>query len=262
VTTRRHLVIPDVQAKDDVPLEHLTWCGEYIVKMKPDVVVQIGDFADMPSLSSYDAKGSKSYEGKRYKADIKAAKRAMGMLLQPLREYQKWTQASHKPRYEPRLVLTLGNHEDRITRAIESDPNHLEGLIALEDLGYAEAGWEVHPYLKPVEIDGIVYNHYFPTGQMGHPCGTARSILNKYHMSCFAGHQQGRDIAYARRADGKTITAIIAGSFYQHEEQYLNPITNNHWRGIYVLHEVSDGAFDEMPVSLNYLRSRYGKEGE
>jgi len=248
--------------KDDVPLEHLTWCGEYIVKMKPDVVIQIGDFADMPSLSSYDAKGSRSYEGKRYKADVKAAKQAMGMLLRPLREHQAWTLASHKPRYEPRLVLTLGNHEDRITRAIEQDPNHLEGLISLDDLGYAEAGWEVHPYLKPVEIDGIVYNHYFPTGQMGHPCGTARSILNKYHMSCFAGHLQGRDIAYARRADGKTITAIIAGSFYQHEEQYLNPITNNHWRGIYVLHEVSEGAFDEMPVSMNYLRGRYGRGGE
>jgi hypothetical protein len=30
------------------------------------------------------------------------------------------------------------------------------------------------------------------------------------------------------------------------------------WRGIWMLHEVDDGAFDEMPVSLNYLRKRYG----
>jgi hypothetical protein len=154
-------------------------------------------------------------------------------------------------------VLTYGNHEDRITRAIESDAK-LEGVLSLQDLQYESFGWEVIPYLQPITIDGIVYNHYFPTGQMGHPCTTARSILNKYHMSCFAGHQQGRDIAYARRADGSTITAIISGSFYQHDEQYLSPITNSVWKGIWVLHEVKNGSFDEMPVSLGYLKRKYG----
>lgn len=250
----RHFVIPDVQCKPGVPLDHLAWCGEYILKMRPDVIVQIGDFADMPSLCSYD-EGKKSFEGRRYKADIAAVQKGMGLLLGPL--HRLWVKQKKKS-YNPRLVLTLGNHCDRITRAIEAEPK-LEGVLSLEDLRYKEWGWEVYPFLQPVTIDGIVYNHYFPTGQMGHPCGTARSILNKYHMSCFAGHMQGRDIAYARRADGKTITAIIAGSFYQHDEPYLSPITNTVWRGIYVLHEVQDGSFDEMPVSINYLKARYGK---
>ena len=68
---------------------------------------------------------------------------------------------------------------------------------------------------------------------------------------------QGRDIAYGKRANGKSITAIIAGSFYQHDESYLNPITNSVWRGIYVLNEVKDGSFDEMAVSIGYLRRKY-----
>lgn len=46
---RRHLVIPDVQAKDGVPLDHLEWIGRYIADKRPDVIVCIGDFADMPS---------------------------------------------------------------------------------------------------------------------------------------------------------------------------------------------------------------------
>jgi hypothetical protein len=209
----------------------------------------------MPSLCSYD-EGKKSFEGRRYKADIAAVQKGMELLLGPLRKHQLETKT--RKHYKPRLVLTLGNHEDRITRAIESDAK-LDGVLSLEDLPYKEFGWEVSPFLQPVTVDGIVYNHYFPTGQMGHPCGTARSILNKYHMSCFAGHAQGRDIAYARKADGGTITAIIAGSFYQHDEAYLNPITNSVWKGIYVLHEVREGCFDEMPVSLQYLKSRYGK---
>ncbi len=94
---------------------------------------------------------------------------------------------------------------------------------------------------------------------MGRPITTARSLLNKMHMSCFAGHQQGRDIAYAKRADGSKITGIIAGSAYQHDEDYLNPQTNNVWKGVYMLHEVDNGSFDEMPVSLNFLKERYGR---
>ena len=66
-------------------------------------------------------------------------------------------------------------------------------------------------------------------------------------------------MAYAKRGDGRSITAIIAGSFYQHDEAYLTPMANNCWRGIVMLNEVRDGQFDEMFVSLNYLRKRYGK---
>jgi hypothetical protein len=76
-------------------------------------------------------------------------------------------------------------------------------------------------------------------------------------MSCFAGHQQGRQIAYARKADGSEITAIIAGSCYEHNEDYLNIQGNQHWRGFYVLHEVNNGSFDEMAVSLNYVNKNY-----
>ncbi len=252
----KHLLIPDCQVKPGVPLDHLDWVGQYIVDKQPDTVIQIGDFADMESLCSYDT-GKKSFEGRRYRADIEIAKAGMLKVLLPLRAHQEKLKHDKKKAYNPRLVLTLGNHEDRITRAVDSDPK-LDGTIGLSDLAYESFGWEVFPFLQPVNIDGIMYSHYFPSGQLGRPCTSARAILSKYHMSCIAGHQQGRDIAYGKRGDGKTITAIIAGSFYQHEEAYLNPVTNNHWRGVYMLHEVSEGSFDEMAVSLDYLRRRYG----
>jgi hypothetical protein len=84
-------------------------------------------------------------------------------------------------------------------------------------------------------------------------------MLTKKHQSCIMGHVQDRDIAFAQRADGKRMTGIFAGIFYQHDEEYLNHQTNQSWRGVWMLHEVADGAFDEMPVSLEYLRKRYGQ---
>ena len=234
--------------KPGVPLDHLKWLGKYIVDQRPDVIVNLGDFSDMESLSSYDV-GKKSFEGRRYRKDVDVSRRAMDLLLEPMRRTR---------RYSPRMVLVEGNHEHRVPRAVDADPK-LEGTISIDDLQYKEAGWEVHPFLKPVQIHKVYYSHFFPSGVMGRPCTKASKLLSTYHVSCIAGHQQGREVAYAKRGDGKTLTAIIAGSFYQHDEEYLTPFANNCWKGVIVLHEVRDGQFDEMFVSMNYLRRKYGR---
>ena len=152
--------------------------------------------------------------------------------------------------------MTLGNHENRINRAVDNDPK-IEGLISVKDLRYEEFGWEVHPFLDVVVINDIAYSHYFPTGVAGRPATTANAQLGKKHMSCVAGHQQGLQIATAHRADGRRLTSIIAGSCYEHNEDYLGPQGNKHWRGALMLHEVNDGQYDLMPVSLDFLKKRY-----
>ncbi len=254
---KRIMVIPDTQIRPGDDFSFLDAIGRYAVEMKPDIIVHLGDFADMPSLSSHDKAGSKSMEGQRYKADIQASKDAMKVLLSPVRAEQKRLTDTKRARWKPRLVMLGGNHEHRINRAIQNDPK-LDGLISLGDLEYEKSGWEFIPFLQPIVIEGIAFCHYFVSGVMGNPCNTARMLLLKHHQSCIAGHQQGRDIAYGKRADGTEMTALIAGSCYEHEEHYLNHQTNNHWRGLYILHDVNNGSFDEMPVSLKYLRKKYG----
>lgn len=251
-----HLVIPDVQFRDGDNTEFLTHIGEYIVEKKPTRLICLGDFADMPSLSSYDV-GKKSFEGRRYKKDIDAANAAMEVLLKPINDYNNKARKNHKPLYTPSMDFTLGNHEDRITRAVEGDPK-LDGTISVDDLRYSAYGWNVHAFLSPVVLDGVCYSHYFTTGLAGRPASTAQAQLAKQHMSCIAGHQQGFQMATAYRADGKRITSMIVGSCYEHNEDYLGPQGNHHWRGVIMLHEVQDGQFDVMPVSLKYLRKRYG----
>lgn len=251
--TISHLVIPDVQAKHGNDFTYLKCLGNFIVQKKPDTIICIGDFADMESLSTYD-RGLKSFEGRSYNKDLWAAREAMDALLTPLYEFNAKAKRNKEKQYKPRMVLTLGNHEHRIDRAINED-RKLDGLITTDDLPYQD--WEVIPFLEVVTIDGIAYSHYFTSGAMGRPIGSAQQLINKKHMSCFAGHQQGRQIAYGKRADGKEITAIICGSFYEHNENYLGAQGNEHYRGFYVLHDVRDGSFDEMAVSIRFLKERY-----
>jgi hypothetical protein len=250
----KHFVIPDVQSKSDVPLEHLTWAGKYCASKHPEVVVCIGDFADMESLSSYD-KGKKSFEGRRYTKDIAAAKKAMGLFMTPVKAEILRTSKTKTP-WKPRFVLTLGNHENRINRAIEDDAK-LEGLISVKDLPYDD--WEVVPYLLPITIDGISYCHYFTSGVMGRPVSNAKMLNTKKHGSCVMGHVQRKEIDIQYTGTGRRITSIFAGCYYQHDEEYLTPQENKTtWRGCWMLHEIKNGEFDELPVSLEYLRKKYG----
>jgi hypothetical protein len=252
----KHLVIPDTQVKPDQPIEHLRWAGQYAVDKKPDVIVHIGDHWDMPSLSSYDV-GTRNFEGRRYTNDIEAGIKGMEAFLAPIREEQQRLIRNKDKRWNPRMVFTLGNHEYRIERAVNSDPK-LDGLIGFDDLKLNEMGWEVYDFLEPVIIDGLAYCHYFTSGVMGRPVSSAKLMLAKKYMSCIMGHVQDRDIAYARKADGTNMLGLFAGIYYQHDEEYLNPQTNGSWSGIWMLNEVANGGCDELPVSINYLRDKYG----
>ena len=253
----KHLNIPDTQVKPNTPIDHLNWAGQYAVKMRPDVIVHIGDHWDMESLSSYD-KGKKSFEGRRYTKDIEAGIVGMETFLKPIRDEQSRLRRNKEKQWNPRLVFTLGNHENRITRAIENDPM-LDGLIGFKDFKLEEMGWEVIPFLEVVVIDGIAYAHYFTSGIMGRPVSSARNMLSKKMQSCIMGHVQDRDIAFGRRADGTNLLGLFAGIFYQHDEDYLTAQTNGSWRGVWILNEVWKGGCDELPVSINYLRNKYGE---
>lgn len=252
----KHMVIPDTQVKPNGNIEHLRWAGEYAVEKKPDVIIHLGDHWDMPSLSVYDV-GKKSFEGRRYNDDIKAGIEGMQAFLKPIRDEQRRLRLNKKKRWNPRLVFILGNHEQRIERAIESDAK-LEGLIGYPDLKLTQLGWIVHDFLAPVVIDGICYSHYFTSGVMGRPVSSAKLMIQKKMMSCVMGHVQDREIAYARKADGAHVTGLFAGIFYQHDEDYLTPQTNGSWSGIWMFHDVNDGAFNEQPISLEALRRKYG----
>lgn len=255
-TLKRFAVIPDVQIRPEDDTKFLTAIGNYLVDKKPDTIVQLGDFADMPSLSSYDI-GKRVFEGRRYKADIEAAKNAMQVLLAPIKEYNIRARKNKQALYKPRMVLTLGNHEERILRAVNNDPK-LDGTISISDLEY-DKDWEVVDFLQPIILDGIAFCHYFTSGLLGRPCTSAQMQLTKKHMSCISGHAQGLQIATSYRADGTRLTSVIAGSCYESDHDYLGPQGNKHFRGMLMLNDVEgDGGFDIMPVSLKYLRAKYG----
>ena len=261
----KHLIIPDTQIRPGVSLNHLNALGNYILDQRPDTIVQLGDWADMHSLSTYD-RGTKAGEGARYEEDIAAAQRGMEVLMEPIQKFNSTRRSWKRKQYLPRQILTLGNHENRINRHVNAYPI-LEGRLSTEDLDYKKYGWEVFPFLETKEVDGILYSHYFPRNAQGRIVQTrrgspsARVQVQREGQSCTSGHLQGLDFHCQQRRDRRDY-GLICGSFYMHEEDYLGPQGTAYWRGVVVKHEVDDGNYDPMFVSLDYLLDKWwdGKE--
>jgi hypothetical protein len=255
-----HLFIPDTQIHAGVDIDHLRALGNYIVAKKPDTIIHIGDHADMPSLSTYEKKGNKYFHDKSYKSDVDSAVEAMEALLTPLWKYNAAQRRNKKTVYKPRMVMTLGNHEERINRAIKADPI-LEGTISVDDLKYKEMGWEVYDYLDIIEVDGIYYSHFFvnPDSMMASPVGgTIDTKLKALAHSFSMGHQQKRQYGTRFTANGTELHGLVCGSFYMHDEDYLGPQKNRqYWRGVVMKNEVENGMYDPCFISLDYLIRRW-----
>jgi len=240
-----HLIIPDTQVEPGRPTHHLGWIDAYCQDRyagEPLTRIMLGDHWNMGSLSSYDKKGGKKMEGRRVALDIEAGNEAWRIGFGT--KDRKWQ--DH---------FLRGNHENRIQRAIDQDVT-VDGLLSLDNLDTGH--WTVHGFLEPVWIDGVCYSHYFYNPSTGRPYGgeNAETRLKQIGHSFTMGHQQGLKTGM-RYVGGKQQRALIAGSCYLHDEDYLGPQGNTHWRGIVVCHNVSDGAYDIMEVKLDWLCQRY-----
>ena len=250
--SKSHIVIPDCHIRPGSNMEFLTSVGNFIADKQPDVVVNIGDFADMPSLSSYDV-GKREFEGRRYHNDIKSVHDANKLLLSPLRELQHSQRKQKRKVYNPELVLTIGNHEHRIDRAVSNDAK-LEGILTIQDLGYEKAGWDVKEFLAPVDIDGIRYCHYFTSGVMGNPAASAKALLRAECCSAVMGHVQKREVEVHPKTN---FTTVFVGTCYFDKQDYLGPQGNLLIPGVWHFTDIVDGIFDYQFISLKKLINDY-----
>lgn len=249
--SNRHIVIPDGQVRPGVRLNHWEALGRYIDEWRPSTIVCLGDFYDMPSLSKYESDMT-VLAARRIEKDIATGDKAWEAFTTP------WL---NKQNYHPRLVYTLGNHEQRWDRLMWEQPA-VRGAIR-EPWGLAKRqGWHVVPYLKPIVVDGVAYCHLFVKGANGRVTNqkfgmpNARTQVLREMRSATAGHKPGLDVHIQPVGTG-AMRGVIAGSFYQHEEDFMTPQGTTYWRGVLVKHGVKGGNYDLMEVGMDYLLRKY-----
>ena len=207
----------------------------------------------MPSLASYD-KGKKSFQGRTYKADIDAHLDFNDRL---------WSIVKAAKKKLPRRVFCVGNHEYRINRAVEMQPE-LEGAIGPQDLQLNYFYDDVVDYQggSPgvIEVDGIHYAHFHVSGLMGRPVGgehPAYSLVSKRFSSCTAGHSHLADICYRTNADGRKIIGCLAGVYQDYDSDWAGEVNNLWWRGVVFKKNVDQGQYDPSFISIDTIKKEY-----
>ena len=252
----RTLIIPDIHASPDYKMDHCKWLSRYIIDEMPDTIVDLGDRADMASLSSYDV-GMVSGEGKRYRDDIKAAKKCTRLLNSEIDAFNKKSSKWKKKMYKPDRYLTIGNHEERINIAANKSPA-MFGHITLDDLKYDEMDWKTVPFGETLILNDVAYKHYFTSGIMGRPIGGehhAASLVKKNYHSCVTGHSHMRSFYETLRADGKKVFGLVAGCYFPHDMTYTNE-SGRYWRGVVMLDDYG-GTSNPHFISLDYIKKNY-----
>ena len=254
---KKILVIPDSHAKPGISNYRFEWLGRLAVDLKPDYIVNLGDLWDMHSLNSFDKPGSKSFNGASYWKDIDVGLDALLRFHVQIETYNSGKKKEN--RYEPQKIFCLGNHENRISKFIESEPR-FEDVISLDDLRLKDLGWEQVPFLSVKRIEGCSFSHYFTSGVMGRPISgmhQASSLLTKQFGTCIQGHTHTYDHSVRTDSGGKNLHGLVAGCYFEHSEPWAGPANIMWRRGLCILHNVKSGDFDLEWIGMERIRAKY-----
>jgi len=242
-----HLIIGDPHCTPKANNDRFLWAGRVAADIKATHVICMGDFCSVDSLCSYD-KSKLSFEGRRFKKDIEHTQDAL----------LKFNRGLGKHR--PRKIMILGNHEDRIDRVVQDNPE-LEGTLSISNLQYERYGWQQVPYKKGKVISGVYYTHHLASGITGRPISgenVARTILTKHKVSATVGHCHLLDHAVSTLPSGKKLYALSAGCYLNHEEAYAKETQHLWWSGLVIKHNVKDGEYDLETMEYKRVKQLYG----
>ena len=257
--SKTHLVVPDPHAHPDFHNDRAIWLSKLIRDVKPDVVINLGDAADLASLSLFD-KGKASFYGRSYEKDINAHLDFTDKMWHHVRKAKKRM---------PRKIVLEGNHEHRIKKAIDQQPEiagHKYGM-SFSDLEFDRHYDDVVEYEGQtpgvINVDGINYAHFFISGVMGRPIGGehhAHSLIAKNYVSSTCGHSHTVDTAWRKDGSGRTIQGLVAGVYQDYQSPWAGRVNDKWWSGVVVKRNVENGSYDPQFISMDSIKKEYGND--
>jgi hypothetical protein len=242
------LVVGDVHAGPNHNVNRGTILGRCIADVRPKRVVFIGDLGSFDSLSAWDKDKRKLMEGRRYQKDVDSIKKFIGLV------------ETGAGRYMPEVILTAGNHEDRLRRYLEYHPVFSDTVDMVKDLGIEH--WTTVPYMEYFNHKGVGFTHV-PINEAGRPVSgdsACKRSLGLCHTNVVFGHTHKlASCAIHRHGSPHLTQAINVGCFFDHTDEYAVGSSHAYWRGLVVIDHYDRSAFNWMPIRMGKLKELYGQ---
>jgi len=228
---RRWIVLSDLQVpyQDD---RSLAAVEKYMAAHRWDGYIQIGDFMDFDSISSFNKQAPRRKEGKRIFRDFETANAILDRHQRIIRK--------RNPKAE--FVLLEGNHEERVERWLDENPE-FDGFFdvpRLLRLAERRIKWvrswsrgEVFKVGKASFTHGLYTNQYH-----------AKKMLDAEAASIFYGHTHDMMCIPRSRRDKEDLqVGQSLGCLCEMEQSYMKGKPSNWQQGFGVFHFLPDGTY-------------------
>lgn len=246
------LVIGDAHDSPLLPKDRFAWIGAHAEQSKPDIIIQIGDFATLDSLNSHVP--NESYGGKA-KPTFMADMESFNLALEAF-----GSRLNHKPE----MHCTLGNHERRLylfeDRAPEAYGMMQHELQSIFD----RHGWTFSPYGSITYYGGVGFVHA-PINRMGKSIGgknAENTTANELIHDLVFGHSHiERMTRYSKLGPSNYVIALNVGCALPdgHVEDYAEHSMSGGWSwGITEVTLQHGHIQDRHWISMTRLEELYG----
>jgi UDP-2,3-diacylglucosamine pyrophosphatase LpxH len=216
---------------------------EFIRKYSPDLVVLNGDIMDLNCISDFNKSKPKNIEGSRLKADFEVTNK----FIRSFRDHTR------------KIVYIEGNHEERIGRAIASNPQGGEGY------------WELERNIQLVDEFVLEYNNYmknyFQIGPLkiihGYKASitAARLYIQDYMSDIIANHNHQFQHFCKMLSNGRVLNGFTNSCLCDRNPSYLKSRVPNWQNGFMVFYyEPETNHIDYFPAHIFNGRLNYKGE--
>lgn len=196
------LAIGDAHDSPHIPdKSRFEWIGKHANETKPDVILQIGDFATLDSLNTHIP--NETFNGRAKKTFLDDIG-SFNLALDALNSHLNHNCEKH---------VTLGNHERRLF-AFEDNAPETMGMMQKElDTALTSHGWTYSPYGEPTFYGGVAFLHA-AINRLGNTYGgkTAEmQIANDTIHDVVIGHSHIKRIHLAAKLHHRKVKVVNLG---------------------------------------------------
>ncbi len=202
--------------------------------LKPDKIVNLGDWFDFSYISRFSEGIPGASEGKRLAKDIE--------LLRKEIQYYK--------RYTGEYIYLSGNHDDRVMKYLEKNPV-MKGLFGIDEVCKEESVQFIPTVKQPFKIlDDLYVTHGLTFSKYA-----ASQMVEKAGVSLVAGHTHRQQSYVHQYTDGRILYGATIGTLGPVNPSYLaGTRVSGHVNGFAVLYIDESGLWD-----INQVLIRNGK---
>lgn len=254
----RILVIGDLHQDPRHPdrLDCLTWIARRASEQRPTRIIQVGDWSSWDSVNQHDRNETQKA---RYKPPISAD---MDNLVA---SHQAWRRGMASD-YKPRQNFLLGNHENRLERFENANPEAHQTFTVQRDQTFLQFGWQIRPYGELFYVNGVGFTHH-PTNGAGRAYGGKtgpQRAANESTVPVVSGHTHRRQVHDSPKIGPIDVISMVevgCAMPWGTVEGYAMHALTGWWWGACEM-TVQNGLITDLGfISMLSLRDRYSSDG-